>query len=207
MAKKELLAQGREQFVPGSTSIAKIVQQSGKFGNKGIKRQQLTHRHIYHYLPLDGTTSLPFFQDVKTAGRMFANINNNQLQVGEVMIIKEFFFDVITVTPGFNPPRIETQVTFTAAGLTGLFGSQLNWTNDNNRVVKIIGLQSMNPAFNRTGFNNVLNNIVLKSDITVQPLIDFVAQLNTPTYTPITNAYIGCHVLGIGTILAPKKVY
>lgn len=205
--KKELLAQGRQQYIPSSNEIAKLVQQGNGFGNRGIKKQQITHRHIYHYLPLDGTTSLPFFQDVKNATRLFANIQNNQLLVGESMIIKEFFFDVITITPGFNPPRIETQVTFTAAGLTGLFGSQFNWSNDNNRVVKTIGLQGMNPAFNRNGFNNVLNNIVLKSDITVQPLIEFVGTLNTPTYTPITNAFIGCHALGIGTILAPKKVF
>jgi len=207
----ELLARGNRrpkgQIRTNSTEIAKIVQQSDEFGNTGIKKQQLTHRHLYHYLPFDGTTSLPFFENVKNAGRLFSNINTNQLQVGEVMIIKEFFFDLITVVPGSNPPAITNQNDFQTSGVPGLYSSQLQWTNDNNRVVKPIGLQQMNPKFNRNAFNNTLNSIILKADITVQPLIDFVAQLNLPTYTPVSNTFIGCHVLGIGTILAPKKVY
>ncbi len=200
----------RKNFKSSSTAITKLVQTAGKFGNTGIKSQQFTHRHIYHYLPFDGKTSLPFFENVNTARPLFSNIQVNQLQVGEVMIIKELFFDIISETvtdPVSNPPRLSASTNFTAAAVPGMYNSQFSWLNDNNRVVKPIGLQEMNPMFNKKAFNENLNVITLESEITIQPLISFIGQLNTPSYTAVANVYIGCHVLGIGTILAPKTTY
>jgi hypothetical protein len=197
----------KTRYEAGGKDIMKLIQTADKFGNPGIKKQQFTHRHIYHYLPLDGTTSYDFFENVKTARPLFSNINENKLQVGEVMIIKELFFDVITEVGATNPPTLNNSVRFTAFGLDGLYNSQMSWLNDNNRVIKNLGLQEMNPFFNIHAWNDTLNVIKLKSEITMQPLITFVCHLNTPTYAAVAGAFIGCHALGIGTILAPKTTY
>lgn len=209
MAKTQLLSRRpKKQFQAGNIEIAKLVQQADKFGNKGIKDQQFSHRHIYHYLPLNGTTTINFFENVKNATSLLSNINENKLQVGEVMIIKEFFFDIITVSePALVPTAITTETDFQTAGLSGFYGSQFEWQNDNNRVIKPIGLQEMNPKFNKNAFNASMNVITLKANITMMPLVTFTGTLKLPTYAAISNTFIGCHVVGIGTILAPKATY
>jgi hypothetical protein len=86
--------------------------------------------------------------------------------------------------------------------------SQVQWLNDNNRVIKQISLTQMMPEFNRMGWNANNNSLHLDTDITIQPLLRFVCQLQAcATPGVVTNLFIGCHAGGVGTLLAPKTTY
>ena len=212
----------KESVIPSSSEIRKIVGAANRFGNPGIKNQQLTTMEIFHLLPVgapggsvtNGTT-LDFFRNVNTATFPDSNIQENRLQVGETMVINRVHFTLVGKDANGN---IVTTRTFgDSAGIlgseaTGLYYSQLSWLNDNNRVLKTLSLTNMDPDFQRKGYNINNNVFHLETDITIQPLIRFVCQLELPGVTLPANAdvktwYIGCHASGTGTLLAPKTTY
>lgn len=196
------------QVIPSSSEIRKIVGASNRFGNPGIKNQQLTTMEVFHYLPVASNQTLDFFRNVNTAQFPFANIQENRLQVGETMVINRIYFDVIRVVDATGEVSLVSTLETT---LPGAYLSQFSWLNDNNRVIKEIGLTNMKPAHNRKGWNTNNDVFHLETDITVQPLIRFVCQLQIPVITlPVTAGstyYIGCHAQGTGTLLAPKTTY
>lgn len=198
----------KAQVIPSSSEIRKIVGASNRFGNPGIKNQQLTTMEVFHYLPVASNVTLDFFRSVNTAVFPFANIQENRLQVGETMVINRIYFDVIKVNTATGAiDAVDTlENLFPTAYL-----SQFSWLNDNNRVIKELGLTNMKPAHNRKGWNEKNDVFHLETDITVQPLIRFVCQLQIPIVTLPTAAgytfYIGCHAQGTGTLLAPKTTY
>lgn len=198
----------KAQVIPSSSEIRKIVGASNRFGNPGIKNQQLTTMEVFHYLPVASNVTLDFFRAVNTAVFPFANIQENRLQVGETMVINRIYFDVIKVnnTTGAIDAVDTLENLFPTA-----YMSQFSWLNDNNRVIKELGLTNMKPAHNRKGWNEKNDVFHLETDITVQPLIRFVCQLQIPIVTLPTATgytfYIGCHAQGTGTLLAPKTTY
>lgn len=199
-----------QNVITGNSRIRKLVGATNRFGNPGIKNQQLTSFEIFHYLPFSGTKgTYNFFENVNAASFPFANIQENRLQVGESMIIQRLHFTIATIdTSAPTDPIISDVQSFQEAGFDGLYLSQLNWLNDNNRVVKEISLTSMQPEFNPHAYNNVNNSLRMDTDISIQPLLRFVAQLRVSS-TPgvVTNLFIGCHATGTGTLLAPKTTY
>lgn len=201
-------AQSKAQVIPSSSEIRKIVGASNRFGNPGIKNQQLTTMEVFHYLPVASNVTLDFFRAVNTAVFPFANIQENRLQVGETMVINRIFFDVIEVITATG--EIKKVLTLENA-FPGAYMSQFSWLNDNNRVIKELGLTNMKPAHNRKGWNVENDVFHLETDITIQPLIRFICQLQIPIVTlPATEGstyYIGCHAQGTGTLLAPKTTY
>lgn len=190
---------------PSSGAIRKLVGASNRFGNPGIKNQQLTSFEIFHYIPYDGTAqTINFFENVNTAQFPLANIQENRLQVGESMIIQRVWFVILTVVEGV----VTDAQTFDEAALPGLYLSQMNWLNDNNRVIKEISLTQAKAEFNRKAYNNLNNCIHLDTDITIQPLLRFVNSLKCPNVGGgLVNTFIGCHAAGVGTLLAPKTTY
>lgn len=194
--------------IPSSSEIRKIVGASNRFGNPGIKNQQLTTFEVFHYLPVASNVTLDFFRNVNTSVFPFANIQENRLQVGETMVINRIYFDIIEVKTANNEITsvLTLENTFSAAYL-----SQFSWLNDNNRVLKDLSLTNFKPAHNRKGWNEVNDVMHLETDITIQPLIRFVCQLQIPIVTiPVKEGftyYIGCHAQGTGTLLAPKTTY
>ena len=198
----------KAQVIPSSSEIRKIVGASNRFGNPGIKNQQLTTMEVFHYLPVASNVTLDFFRAVNTAIFPFSNIQENRLQVGETMVINRIFFDVIEVVTATGEIKNVLTLENTFAGA---YMSQFSWLNDNNRVIKELGLTNMKPAHNRKGWNEVNDVFHLETDITVQPLIRFICQLQIPIVTlPVKEGstyYIGCHAQGTGTLLAPKTTY
>ena len=195
---------------PSSSRIRKLVGASNRFGNPGIKNQQLTSFEIFHYLPFNGQAQVfNFFENVNTSGFPFANIQENRLQVGESMIIQRVWFDIITVSDATPNANISAVQTFDEAAFPGLYLAQMNWLNDNNRVIKEISLTQAKAEFNRAAYNAVNNTLHLDTDITIQPLLRFVNQLRVPNVGGVGEEvlYIGCHAAGIGTLLAPKTTY
>jgi hypothetical protein len=198
----------KSQVIPSSSEIRKIVGASNRFGNPGIKNQQLTTMEVFHYLPVASNVTLDFFRNVNTAQFPFANIQENRLQVGETMVINRIYFDIIRVVDATGEVAL---VSTLETSLPGAYLGQFSWLNDNNRVIKEIGLTNMKPAHNRKGWNTANDVFHLETDITVQPLIRFVCQVQLPVITlPVTAGstyYIGCHAQGTGTLLAPKTTY
>jgi len=198
----------KSSVIPSSSEIRKIVGASNRFGNPGIKNQQLTTMEVFHYLPVASNVTLDFFRNVNTAVFPFSNIQINSLQVGETMVINRIYFDVIEVVDATGV--IKTVGTLETL-FPGAYLSQFSWLNDNNRVIKEIGLTNMKPAHNRKGWNELNDVFHLETDITIQPLIRFICQLQIPTVTIPANAgstyYIGCHAQGTGTLLAPRTTY
>lgn len=213
----KMAAHAKESVIPSSSEIRKIVGASNRFGNPGIKNQQLTTMEIFHLLPIgvpggavaNGTT-LDFFRNVNTAVFPDSNIQENRLQVGETMVINRVHFTLVGKDSKGN---ILSETTFGAGTLAPLYYSQFSWLNDNNRVLKTLSLTNMQPEFNRKGYNEFNNVFHLETDITIQPLIRFVCQLELPgvpvlpTVTDVATWYIGCHASGTGTLLAPKTTY
>lgn len=210
-------AHGRVENIPSSAEIRKIVGAANRFGNPGIQNQQLTTMEIFHLLPVGAPgaavvsgTTLDFFRNVNTAVFPYSNIQENRLQVGETMVINRVHFTLVGTDKNNN---IISEQTFGAAGIAGLYYSQFSWLNDNNRVLKTLSLTNMQPEFNRKGFNEFNNVFHLETDITIQPLIRFVCQLELtgitalPANADVTTWYIGCHASGTGTLLAPKTTY
>jgi len=198
--------QSKGNVIPSSSEIRKIVGAANRFGNPGIKNQQLTSFEIFHYLPLTSNSTLNFFEKVNTAVFPLANIQENRLQVGETMVINRIYFTIATINPATQ--EVSNILTIEQAGLNGLYLSQLNWLNDNNRVIKDLSLTNMQAEFNRKGWSTDNNVLHLETDITIQPLIRFVCQLRTTLIAAVpTNAFIGCHASGVGTLLAPKTTY
>jgi hypothetical protein len=200
--------QQQSSVIPSSSEIRKIVGASNRFGNPGIKNQQLTTFEVFHYLPVASNVTLDFFRNVNTSVFPFANIQENRLQVGETMVINRIYFDVIGVKTATGAiEEVSTlEVSFPTAYL-----SQFSWLNDNNRVLKDLSLTNFKPAHNRKGWNEVNDVMHLETDITIQPLMRFVCKLQVPIVTlPVKEGvtyYIGCHAQGTGTLLAPKTTY
>lgn len=194
-----------KSVIPSTPEIRKIVGAANRFGNPGIKNQQLTTFEIFHYLPLVGNSTLNFFEKVNTASFPLTNIQENRLQVGETMVINRVYFTIATISPANVVSNI---LTFEQAGFNGLYLSQMNWLNDNNRVIKDLSLTNAQAEFNRKGWSTDNNVLHLETDITIQPLIRFVNQLRTTDVGVIPeNTFIGCHASGVGTLLAPKTTY
>jgi len=201
--------QGNNSVMPSTAEIRKIVGASNRFGNKGIKNQQLTTFEIFDYLPLTaGENVYNFFQNVNTRQFPFTNIQENRLQVGETMVINRIWFSIITIIKDTSPVQIASVQTFEQAGLTAIYLSQFTWTNDNNRVLKDLSLTNQQAEFNRKGWNTDNNVFHLETDITIQPLIRFMCPLHKVAQAIVPeNSFIGCHVAGVGTLLAPKTTY
>jgi len=195
----------KSSVIPSTSEIRKIVGAANRFGNPGIKNQQLTTFEIYDYLPLlSGAQSYKFFQNVNTRSFPFTNIQENRLQVGETMVINRVWFTIFSTLAGVAQPV----VTIEQAGLGGLYISQFSWLNDNNRVIKDLSLTNQQAEFNRKGWSTDNNVFHLETDITIQPLIRFICELQTPNVGVIgDNVFIGCHAAGVGTLLAPKTTY
>jgi len=194
--------------IPSDSNIRKLVGASNRFGNRGIKNQQISTFEIYDYLPWTGNAkaTLNFFENVNTRQFPLTNINSNQLQVGESMIIDRLHFTVMTynATTGI----VSALTDFQTAGIEGAYSGQLNWFNDNNRVLKNLSLTNMEPQFNKAGWSNINNSWHLDTKISMQPLVSFVCQLKLPAVTAeALSLYIGCHAIGVGTLLAPKTTY
>lgn len=200
---------GKIENIPSTSEIRKIVGASNRFGNQGIQNQQLTTMEVFHYLPLASNVTLDFFRNVNTAIFPFSNIQENRLQVGETMVINRIYFDLIEVENATNSITDVSTIEVTAPPV---YLSQFSWLNDNNRVIKELGLTNMKPAHNRKGWNELNDVFHLETDITIQPLIRFICQLQLPVFTPPVARegftwYIGCHAQGTGTLLAPKTTY
>jgi hypothetical protein len=205
-------AMRRSTVTTDSRGIAKLVTAAQRQGNPGIAKQQITELEIYDYLPLTssaGFQTLRFFENVRTRQFPFTNLSENKLQPGEMMILKRIWFTIMTTAAADPDEQVLNVETFASFGLPGLSASQMNWYNDNTRVVKNKSLVSFRPEFNKGAFNQNMNVLELNSEITIPTQVAFMAELLIPAITFVSedSVFIGMHCEGIGTILNPKNPY
>ena len=176
-----------------------------KLGNKGIDEQQGTTRILYHYIPLDGRVQFNFFRDSQAVLFPLTNVGSfgNKLEVGETLDVERLHLSVITVDP-VNPDEVLTVVDLTAAGLDGLYRSDMALIIANSQVMKPINVVSFKPEFNYMSRNDDNTVFWAYTDLIIPPLVEFEFQMRTPVYAAVANAFLGLTVEGIGSILSPR---
>jgi len=130
-------------------AIDKIIAVNDKLGNTGIKNMQGTTRIIYDSLPLvvsPKAFTLDFFQDVNTRKFPFTNLLQNNLQVGETIVIEDYYFNLIEVDA--NNVIIWERPLEYFAETEGLYRSDLNFMIGESRVLKSVKVGSSQASFN-----------------------------------------------------------
>jgi len=197
----------RELYRAGLTPQEKAVAINQKFGNTGIKDQQGTTRLIYDTLPLGaaGAKTLRFFED--SAGRQFPFSNTgadgNKLGVGNTLVIESISFYLLTwdtVNLRFDAIALPTSV-------PAIGQAQLNFEIANNRVIKNLSLTELAASFDKNIGATNDSTLELSTQIVIPPLLNFVAQLQIPYFTPAANTYLRCVINGTGGIIAPRTTF
>jgi hypothetical protein len=193
------------------TPQSKLIYAAKNLGNRGLANSQGSTVVIYDHLLLPQgllplNTEFRFFESAASRTFPFTNLAEGRLPVATGFILERMWFTIMTVDNVTGAVVFET--TFAAAGLPGMYKADFSFFNANNRVIKPTPLTKQNPAFNWKSQNNSNEVIHLDTDISIQPLIEFVCSLKTPAlvvpvYTGQT-AYLGCYGEGAGGILNPR---
>ena len=195
------------------TPQGKLIQTANKFGNRGIARMQGSTIIKYDFLPLvEGLNQVKeyrFFENASTRQFPFTNLSEGKLQVGEAMSLERIYWVVMSVvSAGLSAGEVVDVQTFDDFGVTGLYKGDFSFMNANNQVIKPAPLLSFKSNFNK--HSNFLRNDILfmDTDLTLQPLIEFVSILKSPIVTiPASETldfHIGCVIEGSGAILNPR---
>jgi hypothetical protein len=210
----------RNVIVNRITPQDKNINVNDRFGNTGIRQQQGTSVTKYDTLPLDGRTTLNFFEG--SGARNFplsnAGSDGNKLGVGNTLVIERLYFTVLEkITPIFpGVPYFETlnnqgQLLNLGAflGTIGVIYSELNFSIANSTVLRNFPIMSTLPTFNYSSTSDVENVYNLDTNIVVPPLLEYVGQLRIPTYIPSTERelFLRLTIEGSGSIIAPRTTF
>lgn len=136
---------------PG-TPQQKLIGVNDKFGNMGIKDQQGTTRIIYDALPYQtGMKTYEFFKNCKTRLFPFTNLPENKLQVGESIVLQNYYLSIMWVKDTTTPSKmnvLKVQPLSAAAGTLGVYRSDFDFLIGENRVLKDISVTSSAAPFN-----------------------------------------------------------
>jgi hypothetical protein len=193
----------REFNLNAVTPQDKIINVSDKFGNTGIKKMQGTTVSLYDTLPLDGRNEFRFFEGSTERNFPFSNTgaDGNKLGVGSSMIISRAYINIFT----YSPPTFSQVTVLPAEAVLGEFSFEIG----NSQVIKQLTGLDFFPQFNNDARAN--NNFVIEFDtqISIQPMLEFVAiyrvQLGT-IFNP-TSTNIRLTLEGTGSILAPRTTF
>lgn len=193
------------------TASAKLAMVNNKFGNSSLKKNQGSTVEIYDYVTQTAGTigtkqTISFFANVNTKAFPLANIQQNQLQVGESLSVEYIVFTRISqVTATGSVTEVTALLTTVAGANLGLFSLLL----DNSRIIKNNSLIRSNSVFNPKGTTGVSNVFFPDTDLVIPPQIPFTLDLTLPTNTDTiaagTTISYGCHLFGTGAILNLKS--
>ncbi len=192
------------------TAQGKLVATSAKFGNKGLRNSQGSTVVIYDHLLLaqglqPAGTTLKFFENASSRIFPFTNLQEGRLPVAEGFVLERMWFSVLQV---LNATGEILSINAVGLASVGLYKSDFEFFNANNRVIKPTPLTKMMAQFNWKSWNAINEVIHLDTDITIQPLIQFKCQLTLPAVTLPTSAtisyYLGCYCEGAGGIMNPR---
>ena len=187
------------------TAGQKIAHVNDRLGNRGVQNQQGTTRIIYDSLAIDGRTEFRFFEGCGSRNYPFTNLTQNKLEVAEAMVIQRASLSVITVVSG-AVTLVEDIATAGALTRAAVYGSgEFQFLIANNRVVKPMPTLAWDPAFNKSAQYATYNNYRFMTEISVPPLLEFVAALRTTTLASATNKYLRLTIEGVGAITNVKQ--
>lgn len=184
----------------------KIIEVNTKLGNTGIARQQGTTRSIYDSLPMDGNTTLRFFQGAAQRSFPFTNMGSfgNKLEVGESLVVQRAYFTVFTVDTGSTPVEVTDLTDFDGIGETGLYKGEIQLEIANQIVMKPVPLTSFFNLWNYRSFQSQLEVFHFSTKLIIPPLLEFVWTVNFPSYTAVADTFIGLHTEGVGSIISTR---
>lgn len=193
------------------TANAKLGMVNSKLGNPALKKNQGSTVEIYDYVTQTAGTigtkqTISFFANVNTKAFPLANIQQNQLQVGESLSVEYIVFTRISqVTATGSVTEVTALLTSVAGANLGLFSLLL----DNSRIIKNNSLIRSNSVFNPKGTTGVSNVFFPDTDLVIPPQIPFTLDLTLPTNADViaagTTISYGCHLFGTGAILNLKS--
>jgi len=192
------------------TPQGKLVQASNKFGNTGVKRMQGSTIHKFHYLPIGGLVpagqEFRFFENAGQTAFPLTNLTEGKLQVGEAMVLERMWFSLLVRVAATG--EVTDVDTPEALGALGFYAGLVSFFNANNQVVKPMGTIKQKAQFNQKSWNVDNEVIHMDTDITLQPLIEFVSVFRSPGFTVVvaqgTEVFLGCHIEGAGSLLNPR---
>lgn len=191
------------------TAQDKIIRTGRNFGNNNLGDQQGTTRIIYDTLPLDGKTTFRFFQGANSRQFPFTNLNQDggKLAVGEAMAMERIYLNFFTIDPLTGAILGVTSINNNLNFIQG----ELTFQQGNSILIKRMKLTSWASDFNKSatfGQDAVTDGqTVFHFDtfITIQPLLEFVAEINVPFQPAVADTYVQLVIEGTGAILSPKQ--
>jgi len=185
----------------------KMIANTDKFSNAGIKKQQGTTRAIYDSLPLDGRTVFRFFEESNNRNFPLTNMGSdgNKLPVGNALAIERAYLSVVTIDPDTGDvAKIDDLPT---SGLTNILIGELNIEIANSQVLKQVPVLSFDPRFNKNASNEDYNNFEFDTQLIINPLLEFVFPLKANTYVAVQGAQLRLTVEGTGAIISPRATF
>jgi hypothetical protein len=198
----------RERIINPFTPQDKNIAVNDRFGNSGIKKQQGSSVLKYDTLPLDGRTTLNFFEGAAARNFPFSNCGSdgNKLGVGNTLVVERLYLSIIesnedgTVTIG---------KALTAAPDGTIEMGELNLSIANSTVLKNFPVLSTVPTFNYSSGTRTEYVYQLDTNIVIPPLLEYIMQLRLPAYdaTAYTGFYLRLTIEGSGSLIAPRTTF
>lgn len=192
------------RFTPQDKNIAV----NDRFGNSGIKKQQGSSVLKYDTLPLDGRTTLNFFEGAAARNFPFSNCGSdgNKLGVGNTLVIERIYLTVFSVLAG---DKLEIPVPISAAPDGTISMGELNFSIANSTVLKNFPAISLLPNYNYSAGADVDNVYQLDTNIVIPPLLEYIAQLRLPAYdvADYEEKYLRLTIEGSGSLIAPRTTF
>lgn len=194
------------------TPQRKTIGVNDKFGNRGIKKQQGSTVIKYDTLLLDGTTNLRFFDQSSQRNFPLSNTgtDGNKLGVGNSMVVERAYF---TICERDTKSGALVKLAPLALGVDtfvdSLLNGEFNFEIANATVIKQLPILSFIPEFNKVAENSLNTNYEFDTQIVIPPLLEYVATLRLPNYTPDVEKplYLRLTIEGAGAIIAPKATF
>jgi len=186
----------------------KIMQVSKKFGNSGLKNMQGSTVIKYDTLPLDGRTEYRFFENSTQRNFPFSNTGSdgNKLGVGNSMIVERAYLSIVTTDPVTGAfTAIEPLVIGTTDA--NILLSEFSFAIANSEVIKNVPVLSWLPQFNKIAENQLNSNFEFDTQVNIQPLLEYVANLRLPVGVTDRGVYLRLTIEGTGAIIAPRTTF
>lgn len=185
----------------------KIMAVSKKFGNSGLKNMQGSTVIKYDTLPLDGRTEYRFFENSTQRNFPFSNTGSdgNKLGVGNSMIVERAYLSIVTTDETGAFTKIEPLVVGTTNA--NILLSEFSFAIANSEVIKNVPVLSWLPQFNKVAENQLNTNFEFDTQVNIQPLLEYVANLRLPVGVKDLGVYLRLTIEGTGAIIAPRTTF
>lgn len=185
----------------------KIMAVSKKFGNSGLKNMQGSTVIKYDTLPLDGRTEYRFFENSTQRNFPFSNTGSdgNKLGVGNSMIVERAYLSIVTTDESGAFTKIEPLVVGTTNA--NILLSEFSFAIANSEVIKNVPVLSWLPQFNKVAENQLNTNFEFDTQVNIQPLLEYVANLRLPVGVTNLGVYLRLTIEGTGAIIAPRTTF